>query len=435
MSVRPIAPRFLLLLVVALACLASAANAAAATIARPADAWLSAVGRTSAVVRWTPVAGATRYDVRRGTLVIAHVTGTAVAVRNLQPATVTQIQVIARRGTETSLPSDPVPVVTPASNSCTAYVSPTGSDTASGSAGAPWRTIARLVDSWDAGDVGCLMGDFVEDVSIHRGGVAGAPVVLRSAPGTRAGIRGRIWIADGANYVVVADLDLDGRANEGASRADLPSPTVNGDSAMLLGNDISNAHTRVCALLGSVSGWGRASDTTLAYNRIHDCGHRGDNTQHGIYVESALRTRIVYNAIFRNADRGIQLYPDAQRSLIMRNLIDGNGEGIIFSGAEGYASSGNRVLRNVIARSAIRSNIEDWWEDGGPVGTGNVAVRNCLGGAVEGDLALPAVGWIPAGNVTGTMVYRDASGGDFRPLATSGCRAMLRGPIPLAPFG
>src|SRR5690606_1448717 len=113
----------------------------------------------------------------------------------------------------------------------------------------------------------------------------------------------------------------------------------------------------------------------------------GENTHHGIYVESARRARIVHNVIFRNADRGIQLYPDAQASLIMGNVLALNGTGIIFSGAEGYASSRNVVLRNVIAGSRLRNNLEHWWENPRRPGRGNAAVRNCLGGARQGDIA------------------------------------------------
>ena len=49
-----------------------------------------------------------------------------------------------------------------------------------------------------------------ENVTISAGGVPGSPIELSSAPGTRATLIGRLWVADSANDVSVADLDLDG---------------------------------------------------------------------------------------------------------------------------------------------------------------------------------------------------------------------------------
>lgn len=404
-----------------------------AGVARPAQAWLASVGPRVATLAWSPARGATAYEVRRGRTVVARTRGTRITLRNLRPASAGTYTVFATAGATRSYASDPIPVTTLAPTGCTHYVSTNGSDAASGSAAAPWRTLRRLVESWRPGWVGCVEGSFVEDVSIFRGGTTSDPVVLRSRPGTSASIRGRVWIADGADHVVVSNLVLDGRANVGEGREDLPSPTVNGDGAMLLSNDISNAQTRVCVVLGSIRGYGTTSDTTLAYNRIHHCGRRGRNTHHGIYVESARRARIVHNVIYRNADRGVQLYPDAQQTLVMRNLFEGNGEGLIFSGAEGYASSGNRVLRNVFANSVLRSNVEHYWDQPGRIGTGNVAIRNCMGGARQGNFALPVQGYVAHSNATGVLRYRNSSRADFRPAAGSGCASTLRGPIPLAP--
>jgi len=427
--VRRILPTlFLLLLALA------PASASAASVARPPDAWLASVGPRVATLAWSPARGATSYEVRRGSTVVATVTGTRLTLRNLRPATSASYYVYGRAGTKRSFASDPIPVTTLAPTGCTHYVSSaSGSDSGDGSAASPWRTIGHLTDLWRPGWVGCVEGSFVEDVSIFRGGTASSKVVLRARPGATASLRGRLWVANGADHVVVANLVLDGRANEGEGREDLPSPTVNGDGAMFLGNDVSNARTRVCFVLGSIRGYGSTSDTTLAYNRIHHCGQRGRNTHHGIYVESAYRTRIVHNVIYRNADRGIQLYPNAQQSLIMRNLFEGNGEGLIFSGAEGYASSGNRVLRNVFANSMLRSNIEHYWDEPNRIGTGNVAIRNCLGGAREGNLALPTRGYAAHSNTVGTLRYRAPSSADFRLVRGSGCASTLRGPIPLAP--
>jgi hypothetical protein len=241
---------------------------------------------------------------------------------------------------------------------------------------------------------------------------------------------------------VIAELTLDGRANFGAGREDLPSPTVNAAHTMILGNDISNSQTRVCIVLGSIRGYGAAISPVVAGNRIHNCGVRSGtdglqttNNQHGVYVEHTYGARIVHNAIFDNADRGIQLYPAATGSRIFHNLILGNGQGVIFSGAEGFSSAGNLVIANAIAQSRIRSNIEHYWEAPSRPGTGNAAVRNCLGGAREGNVALPVLGYVARGNTAGDVRLVNRAAGDLRLARGSGCQLTLRsGLLPWLPF-
>ena len=415
-------------LVVVLALMATLVPAAAQAATRPSMpyAWLEVASDTAATVRWMPVTGASRYEVRLDGATVTSVTETGVVVSDLAPASYHQLQVVAVGAGGSSSPSDPVPIVTRASAACTHFVSTAGSDQGTGTSTSPWRTISRLVQAWEPGTVGCLDGAFVEDVSIMRGGTAAAKVTLRSRPGTTASIRGRLWVARGADHVVVAHLRLDGRAIKDTSRKSLPSPTVNAAHTKLLDNDITNVRTRVCVVLGSIRGYGAAVMPVLAYNRIHDCGRRGANTPHGVYMESTRRAKVVHNVIFDNADRGIQLYPDAQGSLIANNLIDGNGTGIIFSGAEGYASSRNVVLRNVIGGSQVRSNLEHYWEQAPRrVGVGNVAARNCLGGARQGNFATPLVGYRAAGNATGVLRYQNRAADNLRPTKASGCRNLL----------
>ena len=139
---------------------------------------------------------------------------------------------------------------------------------------------------------------------------------------------------------------------------------------MFRDNDVTTGDTTICFLLGSKE-YGRARRTVIERNRIHDCGELPPtNHHHGIYVEAAYGTRITGNWIYDNADRGVQLFPDAQRTYVARNVIDGNGEGVVFS----RKSANNVVENNAISNSVVRYNIEDYELSG----TGNVARRNCL---------------------------------------------------------
>ena len=92
-------------------------------------------------------------------------------------------------------------------------------------------------------------------------------------------------------------------------------------------------------------------------NRIHNCGQLPPtNHHHGIYAEATDNARITDNWIYDNADRGVQLFPDAQRTYVARNVIDGNGEGVVFS----RTSANNVVENNIISNPVVRYNLEDF---------------------------------------------------------------------------
>jgi nitrous oxidase accessory protein NosD len=208
-------------------------------------------------------------------------------------------------------------------------------------------------------------GTYPEDVRVNRGGRAGAPLTITSYPGERATVRGRFHVTDNADFVTVSRLNLDG-----TNAQNLPSPTINGDDVTFARNDVTTHHTTICFILGSDT-YGRAVRTTIKSNRIHNCGALpATNHHHGIYVEASDHARIVDNWIYDNADRGVQLFPDAQYTYVARNVIDGNGQGVIFS----RESSGNAIEHNLISNSVLRWNVEQYELTGSP----NVARRNCV---------------------------------------------------------
>jgi hypothetical protein len=279
--------------------------------------------------------------------------------------------------------------------SCDRVASPAGSDGAPGTEERPLRTVQRLVESVGPGRTGCLRaGVYLEDVRFRRGGLPGRPLELRSFPGERALLVGRLWVDRRAPWVQVTGLDLDGRSLRG-----LPSPTINATDVRFEGNDVTSGHTEICFLLGSEA-YGRADRAAIVGNRIHDCGVLPPGNQdHGVYVAAATGAVVAHNAIVGNADRGVQLYPDAQGTLVADNLIAGNGEGIIFSGEGGLASSGNVVEGNVIAGSRVRFDVESYFPVAGPEGRGNVARGNCVYGGRLGEIVDPQVGFDAYANV------------------------------------
>jgi hypothetical protein len=306
----------------------------------------------------------------------------------------------------------------PAALSCDKVASPSGSDSAAGSAASPYRTAQKLADSLAPAQTGCLRaGLYEQDVKVTRGGAPGAPVTLAGYPGERPTLKGRLRITDSANFVTVESLVLDGR-----DAGNLPSPTVYGDDVVFRDNDVTDHHTGICFLLGSDQ-YGRAQRTTIERNRIHDCGVLpAQNHHHGIYIEASDDARIMSNWIYGNADRGVQMFPDSQRSYIAGNVIDGNGQNVSYA----RESADNVVEHNVISNAVLRWNIEDWEL----AGAGNVARENCvwttrtdLYNRQGGVMVNPDFSSI--GNVIADPLFADRAGKDFHLAAGSPCATLL----------
>jgi hypothetical protein len=320
------------------------------------------------------------------------------------------------------------PLTAHATAVCDRFAAPGGSDRARGGATTPWRTLRRLVAGLRPGQRGCLRaGTYRDSRDIAFGR---SRVTLSSAPGERARIVGRLWIQRQAAHVTVEDLDLDGRNPRG-----YPSPTVNGDDAQFLRLDVTDERSGVCFLIGSPD-YGRADRTLIRWSRIHGCGVLpAVNRQHGIYVAYAVGTRILDDVIYDNADRGVQLYPDAQRTEVRGNVIDGNGEGVIFSGDGRTASSGTVVEGNAITGAKIRADVESWYPSGARLGRDNVVEGNCVGGGSPA-IDASAGGFTAVGNAVGDALYRDPGAHDFRIETGSPCEAILRGSTaPAGPQG
>jgi parallel beta-helix repeat protein len=150
-----------------------------------------------------------------------------------------------------------------------------------------------------------------------------------------------------------------------------------------------------------------------------------NNHEHGIYVESATDTRVEWNLIYDNADRGIQLYPNAQYTTIDHNVIDDNGEGIIFSGDNGVASDHADVYNNLLTNSQIRHDAESYYPAGNPTGTGNVLHDNCLWGGREGTIDSSGGGFTAANNKVADPQYIAPAEHNYHLLPTSPCLQLV----------
>jgi hypothetical protein len=278
-----------------------------------------------------------------------------------------------------------------ASAACTRWASARGSDGNPGTAARPVRTVHRLLARLPSGGTGCVTGGstFREHVTIRR------PATLQSGGG-RARIVGGIVVARGVPHVIVRNLVVVG---SGGGRAVIE---VRADGARIAGNDVSGTgfvnRNVACILLDGP----RAA--IVDGNRIHNCtkATRRDLYAPGIAVASALRARITHNLIYHATGDGIALAPNAQRTRVQRNLVDGNVSGIYIGGNRRTASSYNVVTRNIVSNSG-RSNVHAAWA--GVVGRGNIVTSNCLWNGFGGNFA--GDGFAKTGNIFASPRIKD----------------------------
>jgi hypothetical protein len=304
---------------------------------------------------------------------------------------------------------------------CDQVAGTSGSDRNPGTVLQPLQTAQHLVEALREGQTGCLRrGIFALDEEIE---VRTPGITLTSYPGERATLKGRLYVAKGADDVTVSDLDLDER------NPAMTGPAVNAAGTTFDNVDVTNYHEGgICFVLGSHEGYGRASGTVIENSRIHDCGQLPPTNQdHGIYLAAVEGAVIRNNWIYGNADRGIQVYPDSQGAHIHGNVIDGNGEGLVISGNAQYASNDNLIEGNVISNSRVRWNVDSHWE-GGLVGSGNVVRDNCVWPSNHDSFYNQNGGVLPSSQ--GAMGFRTLANLTARPLFAAPSRLdfRLRGP-------
>lgn len=263
-----------------------------------------------------------------------------------------------------------------AGGSCDRFAAPGAHGSGDGSFASPYHSPQRLVNSLRRGETGCFRRGAYEfsTLTIEKQNVSLAPF-----RGERVALRGSIKVLPSASDTVIRGMRL---------RADDIGPRVYADRVTLRGNEITNGNSETCILVTSYYDHPAPTGTVISQNRIHHCGRLpATNHDHGIYLSEARGTVVRDNRITDNADRGIQLYPDAQGSTITGNAIRRNGQGLVFSGDGGRSSNDNLVTGNVIADSRIGWNV--YSGEQGPKATGNRLRGNCVHSSAENERFKP----------------------------------------------
>jgi parallel beta-helix repeat protein len=312
-----------------------------------------------------------------------------------------------------------------ADTGCDQVAAPNGSDRDPGTVASPFRTPQELVDSLAPGETGCLRAG---TYAFSELGVSSPRVTLAPYGSEAVTLRGSIKVRPDGHDSTIEGMRLDGRGGETPI-----GPKIYADGFTLRDNEITNGHTSICVQVARYYSDPAPRGVVIERNRIHDCGELpSTNKDHGIYLSEARDTIVRGNWIYDNADRGIQLYHDADGSRITGNVIEGNGDGIVVNGEGSSVSEDNLIEGNVIAGSYRGYNV--YSGHSGPVGHGNVLRGNCVwAGAARspfddnGGVMLPARNYTATGNVVAEPQFANPAAGDFRLEGGGRCAASYAG--------
>ncbi len=138
----------------------------------------------------------------------------------------------------------------------------------------------------------------------------------------------------------------------------------------------------VCALFTGGGDWTPTADGIIAHSDVHNCGfppnqgladpNPGD---HGLYFSEALRPVIRHNLIHHNGTRGIQIRNETDYANVYGNIVDTNGNAVIF---DDVGATNNTVHNNVLTSSnrGANSNTDYTWD----AAAGNRYENNCVWG-------------------------------------------------------
>lgn len=284
--------------------------------------------------------------------------------------------------------------------------SPSGSDGASGSESAPYRSAQKLVSSLSGGQTGCLrQGTYTgSDMFLDAPGAT-----LRSYPGERATIAAFLEVRPDAAGAKVTQLRFDGTNVSNAAAVKLQA-----DNTVFSDNEVTKGNKGICLLAGS---YNPARGIVIERNRIHSCGPADSKFDHQLYLVHTRGAVVRWNILTNNPGGwGVHLYTDADNTLIEHNIIDNNRGGVIFAGEGGQHSDNNTVRNNSITNNGPRWNIEGSWS-GGPQGTGNTATNNCVySTGPDAPAGIADTNGFTANNntVLNTTPYINPTTGDYR---------------------
>lgn len=270
-----------------------------------------------------------------------------------------------------------------AATSTTYYVSTTGSDSANGSASAPWKTIQKGITSLSAGDTLIVRGgtysESITSPSISKG-TASARITVKAATGEQPLIKGFFWLS-GADYWTLDNIDVTYPTGDTSGKHMMKM--TSGTGWRITNSEIYGARGYAGLLVaGTPSNW------MVDHNYFHDTYDvHGSNQDHLIYINGGTGGGTVTRNIFKTSPngRGVKIGPPSGGSSPISNVTisyntfyDNTGPSNI---QLSYGASNNKIFRNIMVKSS----------------TGNINGYNLNG---SGNEAYDNVGWDSSAVIT-----------------------------------
>ncbi len=256
----------------------------------------------------------------------------------------------------------------------TLFVSPTGSDSGTGTAAAPYKTLQKAANVAVAGDIvdvasGKYAG-FVMGWDTPKSGLPGKPITFIGEPGAIINTKNP-KTRDGIDIEGGSWITIQGFTVTGMGRAGIRST---GGDHVVIQNNIADGNSR----------WGifTSFDTNvLIQNNV--ASH--STKEHGIYVSnSAVNPTVANNVVFGNRGCGIHMNGDASQGgtgIITGASITGN---VIFdNGVHGGSAINldgvrNSVISNNLLYNNHHSGISLFQEDSSGPSTNDTVTNNTV---------------------------------------------------------
>ncbi|NIA52308.1 DUF1565 domain-containing protein [Massilia sp. TW-1] len=320
------------------------------------------------------------------------------------------------------------------------YVATTGSDTNSGSASSPLKTIAKASQLAQPGTVvhvapGTYPGGFKTVAS----GTATARIRYQSD--TRWGARivppsssatDSAWDNRG-NYVDVVGFDVDGSVLQQGT-AWTTGIYNGGSNDSIANNHVHHISKAACTTGGGgigVDSYYGGVNASVDGNVIHDIGPAVCADMHGIYFST--NGVVSNNLVYAVSETGIRLWHDANRVTVVNNTLFNTNTGISVGGGDYYHTAGpsdyNRVSNNIVYDNRSYGVIET-----GATGSHNVYANNLLAKNAVADWRLQN-GLLASGSISADPAfvnYVRTGGGDYH--LSSASPAIDRGNATSAPL-
>lgn len=305
------------------------------------------------------------------------------------------------------------PILSP-STGAVYYISPTGSDSNSGSEAAPWQTIQKALNTLNPGQKALVRaGTYTQDLVMTRAGTSANPITISAYPGetpilhaaSTSGDTYPMQFGSGAAYVRLSGFILENAI--GTSSANIYF-YGNANHIEVSGNIIRNSQDQ-----------GIYTENTTSYihiisNKIYNNGlnhQAGQHQSHGIYIEGSydlIANNLIYDHPF---GFGIQVYPQNTNTVIVNNTIANNAHSGIVLG----------TVSSIVIRNNIITNNSSWGiERAGTVSSSfldhNLFYANSGGNQEGGSISgLDSSG----GNLTVDPLYINYASRDLRLQNTS----------------